>query len=164
MLVGGNKATGPHADTGHSHSSNNSVTLHLNVWNSFDYILGNSSSGPWGKLSNLIYWYNLKGFAIGKFGELDCWYDKAEFKFIFGPELSHVRGDGSGIFNFTKQPCPAIMKLIRYHNAHTGEIELIIVPNDHKPKKKGKRKKNEKSVELFNKCALRAINSQMIRT
>ena len=59
-------------DTGHLHSSNNSLTLHLNIWNSFNYILGNTSSGPWEKPLDPIYWYNLKGFISGKFRELDC--------------------------------------------------------------------------------------------
>ena len=146
IFIGGNIATGPHKDIGHMHSSNNSVTLHVNVWHSVDYVPGNTSSGPWINSSEAIYWLNLKGFIEGKFGELDCWYDKAEFKFIFGAELNHVRGkNNEGVCNWTKQPCDALMKRLRENIKTKKEWSLNIVPNNYVSKKKVKQsKKKEK--------------------
>ena len=127
-----------------------SVALHVNVWHSSDYAPGNTSSGPWVKSSEVIYWLNLKGFIEGKFGELDCWYDKAELKFIFGAELIHVKGkDGQGINNWTKQPCDAIMKRLRDNikvkkEGKIVQLKLNIVPNTYVSRKKVKQTKKNK--------------------
>ena len=150
IFIGGNIATGPHTDTGHLRSSNDSVTLHVNVWHSKEYVPGYTSSGPWVNSSEAIYWLNLKGFIEGKFGELDCWYDKAELKFIFGAELNHVRGNnGLGINNWTKQPCDAIMKRLRDNikvkkDGKIVQLNLNIVPNTYVSRKKVKQTKKNK--------------------
>ena len=46
IFIRGHLATGPHTDIRHLHSSNKSVTLHINAWSSSDYIPGKSSLGP----------------------------------------------------------------------------------------------------------------------
>ena len=87
IFIGGHLATGPHTDIEHLCSSRKSVTLHMNTWNSSNYFLGNSSWGPWVKPLDAINWWNTDGFISGKFGELDYWYNKVNFKFIFKKEL-----------------------------------------------------------------------------
>jgi len=125
VFIGGNLAIGPHTDTRHMNSSNNSVTLHLNAWNSSDYIPGNTSSGCWAAPSPSINYWNTDGFISGKFGELDCWFDKATFKFIFCQELEHVKKH-VGYNAFSKAPCPALLQRIKSHNELEGDPEYDV--------------------------------------
>ena len=131
VFIGGHLATGPHRDTRHLRSTKNSVTLHINAWNSSDYIPGNSSEGPWVPPLDLINWWNTDGFISGKFGELDCWYDKADFRFIFEKELEHVKGK-NGIHAFTKEPCKALLQKIQIYNKLDARPDYIIKRNDYK--------------------------------
>ena len=142
IFIGGDLATGPYTDTGHLRSSNNSVTLHLNAWNSWDYIPGNTSSGPWTKPSYKINSWNTNGFISGKFGELDCWFCKAKFKFIFGTELEYAKRN-LGLDYFAEEPCAVLLNKIK-RNCGIGideHLPLKIKANDYKPIVRGKGKK-----------------------
>ena len=141
IFIGGHLATGPHTDIGHLRSSKRSVTLHINAWNSSDYVPGNSSDGPWVTPLDAINWWNTDGFISGKFGELDYWYDKANFKFIFEKELEHVKSK-LGLHVFSKDPCDALLRKIQHHNKLSEKPDVVVKKNDYKPIVRKRRKKN----------------------
>ena len=143
VFIGANLAIGLHTDIGHLNSSKNSVTLHLNAWNSSDYIPGNTNSGPWAEPSEKINWWNTDGFISGKFGELDCWFDKATFKFIFCQELEYVKGK-VGYNAYSQTPCPALLQRIKSHNKLEGEPDVTIKGYEYVKtvRSRGKTKKN----------------------
>ena len=132
VFIGGNLAVGPHTDTGHLNSSDNSVTLHMNAWNSSDYIPGNTSSGCWAEPSEYINWWNTDGYISGKLGELDCWFDKATFKFVFMQELEHVKTNVT-MNAFSKQPCPKLIQKIKSHNDLDEDPDITVTPYKYVP-------------------------------
>ena len=68
---------GPHRSTGNRERSNKSLTAHANSWVLHDCVPGNDNCGPWTKhvYSKTISYE--EGSTIGRFGEIECAFNKS---------------------------------------------------------------------------------------
>ena len=60
----------------------------MNTWESYDYIPGDNKSGPWMKGVPRKTIRHKERIIVGRFGEIECAFDKAGHKFAFGKKLS----------------------------------------------------------------------------
>ena len=118
-----------HNDLGHQHSSNTSITIHLNLFRSENYIPGDNASGPWVIEEKKEYdnsaFISSDGFVKGYLGERYVWFDKSNKIFIDSRNRRAVEHSKGKSTNFTRLPENAVMKVILRNNGEKENRAVI---------------------------------------
>ena len=92
----------------------------MSAWASYDYNPSDNKSGPWIKC---VPWNPIRDEEVNmlrRFGEMECAFDKAGYKFVFGKKLSQRKKMCAEYY--AKEP----MKSIKTHCGKDNGAILIL--------------------------------------
>ena len=142
VFVGPGVAFCPHNDTGHLHSSDSSMTIHMHLFMSKDYVSGDIKVQPEDLLKKEKSYVDAKGAWEGHLGEVECVFCKSSQKLLIGDKKNKRKRLGKD--NFMKECPDRVMKLIKKHNP-----DADIVYATSRERKKKSAEKNEDEFEFL---------------
>ena len=84
-------AFGPHRDFTPDEGSRTSIALRVSTWASHDCIPGDDESAYWMKYFPGNPITHEEGNIVGRFGDVECYFDKAGHEFSFGKNFLNAR-------------------------------------------------------------------------